>query len=566
MAEAEVGDDWFGDDPTVNRLQERAAEVTGKEAALYVPTGTMANQIGVRLHVHGSGHLVAATSGAHVASTELMTSAVLSGITFRTGDPGPKAWMTADLARELVEAEDPYDVEVVDLLAVENTVGHAGGTVMPVEELRAIRKVADDNDAADPPGRRADLQRRRRGRRRRDRVHARGRHDDVLRLEGPRRADRLARLRHPRAHPRGPAVEDPVRRGVAAGRHHGRGRPDRARGGSEAAPPGPRAGPPAGGGPSPRSLPGSVDPGTVETNMVYADTEAVGLDPLDTIGRLRDLGVGATFVSGKVRMVTHVDVDDDGLALALDAWRADRRPTDREGDVMGLFTKNYPEEIAARMPPGQRLVKTWPVLHYGPIPKFDGTDWDLEVSGLVEHPFTLSYAELQALPHVTVDADMHCVTGWTTLDNTWEGVSFRTLLETGEADRRGEVGDRALRARLHVEPLAAGHVRRRRAGRMEEPRRGPHGGARLAAATGRAQALRVEEREVADRPGVQREEHARVLGGPRLPHPRRAVRRGALQLPGRPARRAGAVTEGLDLEAYLRGSATRASSTRRSRR
>ncbi len=117
----------------------------GKEAALYVPTGTMANQIGVRLHVHGSGHLVAATTGAHVASTELMTSAVLSGITFRTGDPGPRAWMTADLARELVEAEDPYDVEVVDLIAVENTVGHAGGTVMPVEELRAIRKVADDN-------------------------------------------------------------------------------------------------------------------------------------------------------------------------------------------------------------------------------------------------------------------------------------------------------------------------------------------------------------------------------------------------------------------------------------
>src|SRR4029077_19288840 len=88
---------------------------------------------------------VAATSGAHVASTELMTSAVLSGITFRTGDPGPRAWMTADLARERVEAEDPYDVEVVDLIEVENTVGHAGGTVMPVEELRAIRKVADAN-------------------------------------------------------------------------------------------------------------------------------------------------------------------------------------------------------------------------------------------------------------------------------------------------------------------------------------------------------------------------------------------------------------------------------------
>ncbi|MDP9329687.1 MAG: sulfite oxidase-like oxidoreductase [Actinomycetota bacterium] len=96
---------------------------------------------------------------------------------------------------------------------------------------------------------------------------------------------------------------------------------------------------------------------------------------------------------------------------------------------MGLFTKNYPDEVAARVPPGQRLVKTWPVLHFGAIPRFDGTNWDLEVSGLVEEPFTLSYAELLALPHVTVDADMHCVTGWTTLDNTWEGVPFKVLMD-----------------------------------------------------------------------------------------------------------------------------------------
>ena len=69
-------------------------------------------------------------------------------------------------------------------------------------------------------------------------------------------------------------------------------------------------------------LPGSIDPGTVETNMVYVDTEAVGIGPLDAIERLRAQGVGATFVSGQVRMVTHVDVDDDGVALALDAWRS----------------------------------------------------------------------------------------------------------------------------------------------------------------------------------------------------------------------------------------------------
>jgi DMSO/TMAO reductase YedYZ molybdopterin-dependent catalytic subunit len=78
---------------------------------------------------------------------------------------------------------------------------------------------------------------------------------------------------------------------------------------------------------------------------------------------------------------------------------------------MALFSKNYPPEIAARIPPGQRLVKTWPVLHYGPIPAFDGTNWDLELAGLVENPVTLSYQELRALPNVDVPADMHCVTG-----------------------------------------------------------------------------------------------------------------------------------------------------------
>lgn len=99
---------------------------------------------------------------------------------------------------------------------------------------------------------------------------------------------------------------------------------------------------------------------------------------------------------------------------------------------MGLFSKTYPPEVAARVPPGNRLVKSWPVLHFGAVPRFDGANWDLQVSGLVRQPFTLSYADLRALPSVTVDADMHCVTGWTTLDNTWEGVPFRTIRERAE--------------------------------------------------------------------------------------------------------------------------------------
>jgi DMSO/TMAO reductase YedYZ molybdopterin-dependent catalytic subunit len=94
---------------------------------------------------------------------------------------------------------------------------------------------------------------------------------------------------------------------------------------------------------------------------------------------------------------------------------------------MGLFSKDYPPEVADRVPRGQRLVKTWPVLHYGPIPAFDGANWDLEVSGLVERPTVLSLDQWRDLPRVAIDADMHCVTGWTTLDNAWEGVSFRTI-------------------------------------------------------------------------------------------------------------------------------------------
>ena len=103
--------------------------------------------------------------------------------------------------------------------------------------------------------------------------------------------------------------------------------------------------------------------------------------------------------------------------------------------------RNYPEEVAKRVPPGNRLVKGWPVLHYGPVPKFDEATWDFTVSGLVEHPFTVSYAELKALGPVTVQADMHCVTGWTTLDNHWEGVPFRVL---GKKERHeGKLSPRA---------------------------------------------------------------------------------------------------------------------------
>jgi threonine aldolase len=141
MAEADVGDDWYGDDPTVNRLQERCAEVTGKEAALYVATGTLANEIAMHI-LCLSGRLVAAETTAHVAGTEVATAASLSGISF-VRMAAPLGQLTADMVAAALEP-DPYDVDVVDLVCVENTHGFGGGTVMPVEELRAIRKVAGE--------------------------------------------------------------------------------------------------------------------------------------------------------------------------------------------------------------------------------------------------------------------------------------------------------------------------------------------------------------------------------------------------------------------------------------
>jgi threonine aldolase len=320
MADAEVGDDWFGDDPTVNRLQDRAAEVTGKEAALYVPTGTMANQIALRLHFRGPGHLVVAESRAHVTTTEVMSAAALSGIAFKAIAGDGRGQISADQVRMALEPDEPYDVEVIDLVSVENTHGHAGGTVMSIEDFRAIRKVAQE----------AGLP-----------VHMDGaRIFNAAVATGTDVAEFCAEVdtmmfcvSKGLGAPIGSLVCGPgdmvreARRlkilfggawrqaGVVAAAglvalemgpmrlHEDHARARRlAEGVAEA-------------------VPGALDPAAVETNMVYADTEAVGMEPLDAIARLKEQGVGATFVSGKVRMVTHVDITDQDIETAIAAWR-----------------------------------------------------------------------------------------------------------------------------------------------------------------------------------------------------------------------------------------------------
>lgn len=85
--------------------------------------------------------------------------------------------------------------------------------------------------------------------------------------------------------------------------------------------------------------------------------------------------------------------------------------------------------LADRIPAGQELTEKWPVLHYGDIPAFNPRTWTFEVKGLVTSPFTLSYPELLRLPKVTITSDIHCVTGWSKLENVWEGVHITEILK-----------------------------------------------------------------------------------------------------------------------------------------
>jgi len=98
---------------------------------------------------------------------------------------------------------------------------------------------------------------------------------------------------------------------------------------------------------------------------------------------------------------------------------------------MKLFSKKseLPEEVQKRVPPGQYLTEKWPVLHYGPIPPFDAKRWDFRVWGEVENEIRLTWDEFQKLDQALVQADMHCVTTWSRLDQKWEGIPFRRIVE-----------------------------------------------------------------------------------------------------------------------------------------
>jgi threonine aldolase len=140
MAEAIVGDDVYGEDPTVIELEQRVAALLGHEAGLFVPSGSLGNQLGMRLLVRPGQELVC-DSLAHVARAELGAAAVLSGITFRTWR-ATRGLLDVDAVRSLIAPDaGPYLVSTV-AIAVENTHNFGGGTVQPVEQLAAVQQLA----------------------------------------------------------------------------------------------------------------------------------------------------------------------------------------------------------------------------------------------------------------------------------------------------------------------------------------------------------------------------------------------------------------------------------------
>ena len=317
MADAEVGDDWYGDDPTVNRLQDAAAELTGKQAALYLPTGTLCSQIALHVFVT-SGHFVACEATAHVGGTEAASAAAMSGIAFKRIEAHRRGLLSAGQVAAALEP-DPYDVDVVDLVAVENTHQVGGGSVLPVADLAAIARVCAAQhtplyldgarifNAATVTGSAVaeyaaqadammfclskglgapigsllagDTEFIREARRLKIVFGAAWRQAGVMAAAGLiALRDGPGRLGEDHANARRLAA------GIA------------------------------------EILPG-VDPAAVQTNIVFVDVTGTGQDVLAWRERLAAHGVLVTMVAGRVRMLTHADVTAAGIDTALAAWR-----------------------------------------------------------------------------------------------------------------------------------------------------------------------------------------------------------------------------------------------------
>lgn len=140
IANAEVGDDTLGDDPTVRRLEERIAALLGKDAALFFPGGVMANQVGLLLHAE-PGSEVVLEAHAHIFDWEMGAAAAIGGIQLRAV-PTPDGLLDADRVEAALRPGSHYQPRTA-AIALENTHNGAGGRVLSLEAMRAIRRVAE---------------------------------------------------------------------------------------------------------------------------------------------------------------------------------------------------------------------------------------------------------------------------------------------------------------------------------------------------------------------------------------------------------------------------------------
>ncbi len=137
MASAEVGDDVYGEDPTVRLLEDRVADLLGHESGLFTPSGSMANQLGIRLHV-GPGQELIADELAHVLRGEMGAAAAFSGISSRSW-AAPRGLLDPAAPLRLMQPDaGPYQVSTTAVV-VENTHNFGGGTVQPLEAIVALR-------------------------------------------------------------------------------------------------------------------------------------------------------------------------------------------------------------------------------------------------------------------------------------------------------------------------------------------------------------------------------------------------------------------------------------------
>ena len=317
LAPADVGDDVVGEDPTVRELEQRVAGLLGHEDALFTPTGSMANQLGIRLHVRPGEELIA-DSLAHVLRAEMGAAAVLSGITSRSWVAHAGLLDAAQPLALMSTGGGAYQVGT-RLVVVENTHNFGGGTVQPLDQIKTLR------EGTRPAGVAMHLDGARLWN-----AHVAtgialadyGQHFDtvsvclskglgapvgsVLAGSGEQMAE--ARIWRKRFGGGMRQVGILAAAGLWALEHHIERLADdhaRARRFAEAAA---------------AAAPGCVEPSRVETNIVVVDVARAGWTPAAFVEAAARHGIRLYAVSGtSVRLVWHLDVDDAGTDLAISA-------------------------------------------------------------------------------------------------------------------------------------------------------------------------------------------------------------------------------------------------------